>query len=178
MAPAKGRGIVVAQFAGSHGVRGEFKLRSFTEEPAALFGYGTLISESGATLTPTKVRLLKPGLFIARAEEITSPEASDAFKSQLLTVPRDRLPPTEEDDEFYIADLIGLVALLEDGRAVGEVKAVPNYGAGDLVEIVSEGKALVLPFTKDAVPSIDFAAGTITVRLPEDDGEASSAEGD
>jgi len=75
-------------------------------------------------------------------------------------VPRSALPPPEDSDEFYHADLIGLPVYL-DGRVVGEVKAVQDFGAGDLIDISFEGARVFLPFTKAAVPVVDLAAGRI-----------------
>ena len=142
------RMVVVAQFSGSHGVRGAFKLRSFTDDPEAVFIYGVLTTPDGRGLTPKKIREVKPALFLVQANEISSPEDCDAFKGALLSVPRSVLPPPEDEDDFYIEDLIGLRVVSTDGDDVGAVKAVPNFGAGDLVEIKTEEGPLLLPFTK------------------------------
>lgn len=160
---------MVAQFAGSHGVRGEFKLRSFTENPLRLFTYGPLLTQDGKVLKPALVREHKPGVFICRDPAITSPEACAPFKGALLHVDRDALPETEDEDDFYVEDLIGLEARLEDGTAIGVVRAVPNYGAGDIVEIESAAGPVLVPFTKDAVPVVDLDAGTLILVLPEDE---------
>lgn len=168
--------VVVAQFAGSHGVRGEFKLRSFTEEPAALFTYGALTAPSGQKLTPKKVREQKPGLFVCRDASITSPEACEPFKGAELSIPRTSLPQTDDDDDFYIDDLIGLEARTEDGDVLGKVKAVPNYGAGDILEIKGKAGLNLVPFTKDAVPNVQMAEGFVTVVLPSEEPEPQSAD--
>jgi 16S rRNA processing protein RimM len=162
--------VVVAQFAGTHGVRGEFKLRSYTEEPEDVFEYGKLTAAGGRTITPTFIRALKPSVFLCRAEGFPSPEPLlDAFKGQLLSVPRDVLPPPADEDDFYIEDLIGLRARTPDGQTIGTVRAVQNFGAGDVVEIKGSGGLLLLPFTKDAVPEIRIEGGFVTVVLPPDD---------
>ena len=70
-------------------------------------------------------------------------------------------------DEFYYADLIGLAAVATDGRDVGTVVALQNFGAGDLIEVkLANGATVMLPFTKAVVPEIDIAAGRIVVDLP------------
>ena len=167
------RFIVVAQFAGSHGVRGEFKLRSFTDEPRALFTYGPLTAPDGKTLTPSLVREVKPGLFLCRDAAITTPEACAVFKGALFSVSRDVLPATEDDDDFYIEDLIGLEARTVDGERLGKVRGVPNYGAGDIIDIQSSSGAVLVPFTRDAVPEINLSEGFLSVVLPEEEeGEA------
>lgn len=165
------RMIVVAQFSGSHGVRGAFKLRSFTEHPEAIFSYGRLVTKDGRGLTPKRIREVKPSLFLVQAAEISSPEDCEAYKGATLLVPRSALPVPDEDDDFYIEDLIGLRVVSTKGDEVGLVKAVPNYGAGDLIELKTADGPLILPFTKASVPEIDLAAGLVTVELLEDGGE-------
>lgn len=163
--------VVVAQFAGAHGVRGEFKLRSFTEAPDAVAGYGPLRTEDGRTLTVKLVREAKPGLFVARAPEIGTREDCDAFSGATLSVPRDALPPPDED-EFYLSDLVGLAARTPDGEAAGTVKAVVNHGAGDLLELSGvPGRAgiVVIAFTREDVPAVDVPGGHVTVELPVED---------
>lgn len=159
--------VVVAQFAGPHGVRGEFKIRSFTDEPGAVFTYGALSTPDGSQLKPTKLREMKPSVFLCKDPNIRSPEACAEFKGGLLSVPRHVLPAEDNEDDFYVADLVGLEARDENGQALGHVRAVPNYGAGDIVE-VSNGAALVLvPFTKDAVPEVNLDRGFIVIVPPE-----------
>ena len=177
--PGEGPFVVVAQFAGAHGVRGEFKLRSFTEEPGAVAGYGPLRTEDGRTLTATLVREAKPGLFVARALEIKTREDCDAFAGALLSVPRDALPPPEED-EFYLEDLVGLAARTPEGDAAGTVKAVVNHGAGDLLElsgVPGRSGILVVPFTREDVPAVDVEGGSVTVVLPPEDDETPVGDG-
>ena len=175
---AKGPFVVVAQFAGAHGVRGEFKLRSFTEDPGAVAGYGPLRTADGRTLTAKLIREAKPSLFVARAPEIRTREDCDAFAGQTLSVPRGALPPPEED-EFYLEDLVGLTVRTVDGAPAGTVKAVVNYGAGDLIElsgVPGRNGIVVIGFTREDVPAVDVAGGTLTVVLPEEDD--ASPEGD
>ena len=168
-----GRGpfVVVGQFAGAHGVKAEFKLRSFTEEPRDVAAYGPLRAEDGRTLTATLVRETKPGLFVARAPEIRTREDCDAWAGEKLSVPRSALPPPDED-EFYLEDLVGLDASTPTGDPAGRVKAVVNHGAGDLIELTGvPGRAgvLIVPFTREDVPGVNLAGGTLTVVLPEED---------
>ena len=94
--------------------------------------------------------------------------AAEKLTNLKLYVPRDRLPPIEDDDTFYHADLVGLAAVTPDGAALGTVTAVLNFGAGDLVEIKPEGggEPLMVPFTDAAVPEIDMTARRIVVVPP------------
>lgn len=162
--------ILVARVAGAFGVRGEVRLTTYTADPLAVAGYGRLLREDGAPgLTVLFAREAKGGV-IARTRELDSKEAADALRGLKLHVPRSALPAPEDEDEFYLTDLIGLNVLTPDGAPLGRVKAVDNFGAGDLLEIdPGEGSATwYLPFTRENVPEVDLAAGRLLgVRPPE-----------
>jgi 16S rRNA processing protein RimM len=97
---------------------------------------------------------------------MTDRNAAEALRGQSLYVPRDRLPATGED-EYYHEDLVGLAATAADGRELGKVVAVLNYGAGDILEIATgDGGSELVPFTRAAVPTVDLAARTVEVVLP------------
>ena len=91
---------------------------------------------------------------MARLKGIADRNAAETLRNTDLFVPRDRLPPIEEADTFYHADLVGLAAVGDDGAALGTVTAIHNFGAGDLIEIsaAAGGEALLLPFTERRVP--------------------------
>ncbi|HWM83258.1 MAG TPA: ribosome maturation factor RimM [Pseudolabrys sp.] len=164
--------ICVAQFGAAHGVRGEIALRSFTERPADFCRYGPLSSKDGARVFEiTATRAVKEH-FIVRVAGIDDRDAAQALRNIELYVARDRLPPPA-DDEFYHADLIGLAAATPAGAALGTVSAIYNFGAGDVIEIApNAGETLLVPFTRQVVPAIDFAAGRIVVDPPaSDDGD-------
>ncbi len=162
---ARGRACLGA-FAGAHGVKGETKIKTFTEAPENIADYGVLETEDGARRFTLKfVRLLKGDFIIASAPEIKSREDAESLKGVRLYVDRAALPEPEED-EFYLDDLVGLAVVDEAGAAMGKVKAVYNFGAGDLLEVANipgvKGVRLI-PFTKAAVPAVDLEAGTVTV---------------
>jgi 16S rRNA processing protein RimM len=159
--------VLVAQIGAAHGLRGEVRLRSFTAEPMAVKGYGKLESEDGTQTF--EIEALRPAkdILIARFAGVADRNAAERLCNLRLYVPRGRLPPPE-DDEFYYADLIGLAAVAPDGRDVGTVVALQNFGAGDLIEVKLVGGATVLlPFTKAVVPEIDVARGRIVIDPPD-----------
>lgn len=160
--------ICVGAIAGSFGVQGEVRLKSFCSDPEAIASYGPLYGEDGKTTY--KVKLTRPvaGGLGARISGVDTKEQADALKGVSLFADRDRLPSLP-DDEFYHTDLIGLTAQDTGGAVIGTVRAVHNHGAGDLLEILGPGmkSALLLPFTLAAVPTVDLAAGKIVVDLPE-----------
>ena len=141
--------ILVGRVAGAFGVRGEVRITAFTAEPLALVDYKTLLREDGQpALTLTGGRVAKGGV-VARAREIETREQAEAARGLQLFIPRAMLPPVEDEDEFYVADLIGLEVVGPDGEALGHVRSVRDFGAGDLLEIEpAVGESWWLPFTK------------------------------
>jgi 16S rRNA processing protein RimM len=160
--------VCVAQIGAAHGIRGEVRLRSFTEDPKAVASYGTLESEDGTrhfeieTLRPAKDH------FVARLAGISDRDTAEKLTNVKLYVPRDRLPPIKEEGIFYHADLVGLTALAADHTLIGKVTAVLNFGAGDILEVTPDGggQPLLVPFTDAAVPEIDMAARIMVVVPP------------
>jgi len=171
--------VVVAQFGAAHGVRGEVRLKSFTEDPLAVGGYGELASNDGRLFVIASARLATgtaPDMLVVRVEGVTTRDQAVALNGLELSVPRAVLPATEPD-EFYHADLIGLDVALKDGIGAGTVVAVRNFGAGDLIEVApARGAPFLVPFTRAAVPVVDIAGGRIVIDPPpglldEDSGE-------
>lgn len=166
--------ILVGRVAGAFGVRGEVRITSFTAEPLALVEYKTLLKETGQpALTLTSGRPVKGGV-VVRTQEVETREQAEALRGLKLFVPREALPEPEED-EFYVTDLIGLAVETPEGEALGRVKAVQDFGAGDLLEIQPpEGASWYLPFTREAVPDVRIGEGKVIAVPPievEDEAE-------
>ena len=157
--------ICVGAIAGSFGVRGEVRLKSFCAEPAAIADYGPLLTEDGRSFGVTLTRPVANGLG-ARLSGVTTKDEADALKGTRLYASRDRLPALG-DDEFYHSDLIGLQVRDTGGTLLGTVLAVHNHGADDILEVQGQGESLLLPFTRVVVPTVDLAAGRIVVDPPE-----------
>lgn len=149
-------------------MRGEVRLKSFTADPEAIASYGALTTENGARSFDIRItRAVKAG-FAARLSGVGSKEAADALKGTRLYVERSKLPDPDED-EFYYADLIGLSAVDTGGTPIGIIRAVHDHGAGDLLDIrVASGGELMVPFTRENVPTVDLTAGRVIIDPPED----------
>jgi len=159
--------ICVAQIGAAHGLRGEVRFRSFTEDPMAVMSYGPLQSEDGTRRF--EIEALRPSKdqFVARLKGVGDRDAAEQLTNVKLYVSRDKLPPVEDAETFYHADLIGLAAVTPDGAPLGTVSAIHNFGAGDVIEIKPEtGEALLVPFTETAVPKIDITARRMIVAPP------------
>ncbi len=160
--------ICVGSIAGSYGVRGEVRLKSFCAVPEDIEAYSPLTDEDGKERFPVVLtRAIKNG-FAARLGGVESKEEADALNGLRLYARRDQLPSLP-DDEFYHTDLIGLEVYDTGGTLLGKVKSVQNHGAADLLELHGPGlkSTVLLPFTLDAVPTVDLEAGRIVADPPE-----------
>ncbi|MEL7116422.1 MAG: ribosome maturation factor RimM [Pseudomonadota bacterium] len=163
----KTEGVCVGAIAGAFGVQGEVRLKSFCAEPEAVGTYGPLWAEDGSRqFALTLSRPIKAG-FAARIDGVRSKEAADALRGTRLYAPRDALPDLP-DDEYYHADLIGLDVYDTGGVKLGRVKAVLNHGASDILEVAVPGQSEVamLPFTLEAVPTVDLSQRRIIADPP------------
>jgi 16S rRNA processing protein RimM len=160
--------ICVAQIGAAHGTRGEVRLKSFTADPMAVMDYGALETEDGSATF--EIESLRPAKshWVAQLRGVRDRNAAERLANVKLFVARDRLPAAETD-EFYHADLIGVVAVTTDGRPLGTVVAVHDFGAGDILELRQEGKrdTVMLPFTSATVPVVDIAGRRIVIDPPE-----------
>lgn len=171
--PGKERRILLGQIVTAHGIRGEVLVRSYAADPADIASYGPLSDESGKRqFQLCIVRVTDKGV-IARVDGIADRTAAEALRGQSLFISRSKLPNAGAS-EFYHADLIGLDAVRPDGSRFGTVRAVHNFGAGDLLEItLADGASSeFVPFTDACVPRVDLDTGTITVIPPVMTGEA------
>lgn len=149
-----------------HGVRGLLHVHSYTATPEDLPEYGPLEDDRGRRF---RLRWQQPGvaevfeIVAGKRVKVATREAAQALVNTRLHIPRDKLPAPEED-EFYLADLIGLDAVDERGQLLGKVDMVHDYGAGASLEI----GARILPFTKAVVPVVDIAGGRVVVIPPHE----------
>jgi len=159
--------VLLGDIGAAQGLKGEVRIRSFTEEPGDIVAYGPLEDEQGRAIAIASLRAT-PKALIARIEGVTTREGAEALTGTKLYVPRSRLPE-REDEEWYHAELIGLEAVGRDGAPIGRVVAIHNFGAGDLIEIspAAGGESLIVPFTEDSVPEVDIASGRLILVPPE-----------
>jgi len=158
----------VAQIGAAHGLKGEVRLWSFTQDPAAFAGYGPFEREDGTRRFEIENLRTAKDHFVGRLHGVNDRNAAEALRNLKLYVGREKLPQTEDRDTFYHADLIGLAAVTTDGEPYGEIVAVHNFGAGDILEIRRGGETLMLPFTDAVVPQIDIENGKVVVDPPVD----------
>lgn len=164
----KSRDVLLAAVIGAQGLKGEVRVKAFTDAPEALARYGGLHAKDGRRFTVTAARATKAGEAVLTIAELTNRDAAEALRGTELFVARSALPPTERE-EYYHADLIGLRAEDVEGRTLGTVHAIHNYGAGDVIEIVRpDGDTILLPFTRETVPQIEIDKERIVIAVPEE----------
>lgn len=162
--------LLVGTIGAAHGIKGEVRITPFTQDPEAIGAYGPLDTDrSGLVVTIAKLRLQK-NVVVARLKGVEDRNAAEALNGVSLFLDRSKLPETDDEDDFYHADLLGLAARLQDGTVIGEVIALPNFGAGDLIEIRDprSGDTYLYPFTKAVVPEIRIAEGYLVIEVPTD----------
>ena len=163
------RDVLLAVVIAPQGLKGAVKAKLFTATPDSLMRYPVLHDGDGRRFTITAFRAGKPGEAVMSFQGIESREAAEALKGIGLYIARDMLPKTSKE-EFYHADLIGLEAQDPEGRIIGKLAAIHNFGAGDVIEIARpDGDNVLLAFTRETVPLIDIEGGRVVVAVPEDD---------
>jgi 16S rRNA processing protein RimM len=157
------RPVQLAVIGAPHGVRGEVRVKSLTGDPLALGGYGPLFASDGQRFTVAAIRPAKT-VVVVRFKEIATREAAEAAAGTALFVDRSALPDDLDEDEFYHADLVGLAVHDEEGKVIGKVVAVQNFGGGDIVEATMPGRgSVMIPFTLAAIPEVSLEGGFIRV---------------
>jgi 16S rRNA processing protein RimM len=163
------RDILLAAIVGAQGLKGAVKVKLFTETPEALTRYGLLKDRHGKHYEVTAIRSARGGEAVISLAGISERNQAEELKGTELFISRGQLPAAGAE-EFYHADLIGLEAQDGEGRTLGKVAAIHNFGAGDVIEIVRpDGDNVLLAFTRETVPVIDLAGGRVVVAVPEED---------
>ncbi len=159
--------LCVATFGAAHGVRGHIKIHSHTQDPETLPAYAALFDRDE---NPLAIRFLSRNgaTWIAEIKGINDRDEAQRYTRQDICIHRDALPEAGEG-EYYHADLMGLEARHADGSLFGAVKALHNFGAGDIIEItLTNGQTEMFPFAKDVVPEVCVDKGYLILRLPEE----------
>ncbi len=156
--------ILLAAIIAAQGLKGEVRVKTFTD---TLEAYDRLHAKDGRVFTLVAARPTKPGEAVVAFAELRDRSAAEALKGTELFVARGALPACGED-EFYHADLVGMRAIDGEGRTIGTVAGIQNYGAGDVLAIAVEGGEVLIAFTRANVPDIDLGARRLVVALPDE----------
>lgn len=162
--------LLMGRIGAAHGIRGEVRITSFTENPLAIVDYGPLATDRPGLTVEIIAARATSNVIVARLKGVTDRTAAEKLNGVELYADRAILPPAEDEDDFYHADLIGLEARLTDGSIIGKVTAVPNFGAGDLIEVRDprSGDTFLYPFSRATVPHVHLKEGYLVIDPPVD----------
>ena len=167
--PHEARRVCVGVIGGVHGVRGLVRVKPFTTDPSAIVTYGPLTDEAGRRRFSLDLRSWHRDVWLAAIEGVEDRQTAETLRGTMLFVERDRMPETADEEEYYHADLVGLVAERAGGERLGTVRAIFDFGAGDVVEIaLDRGGSVTVPFTKAVVPEVDLRGRRMVVNPPQD----------
>ncbi len=159
--------LCVGKIDGAHGVRGLVKLRSFTDDPEAIFDYKQVTDESGARSFRLHFKSVNKTHFVVAIDGLDTREGAEALKGALLYIEHKDLKKLNRD-EYYVADLVGLPVTDGAGKDYGQIIDYHNYGAGPMLEIGHDRKtSFMVPFNDDYVPVLDVVAKKVVIALPE-----------
>ena len=151
----------------THGVRGEVKVYPTTDEPERFLDLEYVLLDTGKELRRLDIKNVRffKNLVILKFDGIDNINDIEKYKGRDLWIPREEAQELDED-EYYIADLLGMKVLLEDGSEFGTLKNVMETGANDvyIVDSVEHGEVL-LPAIKECILDVDLEKNTMTVHL-------------
>lgn len=155
----------------AHGLKGALKVELYTDDPAKRFVPGASFSLQvptdspwhGKTLELTELRWYN-GHPVAFFEGIEDRTAAESLVKAILWIDAD-VAAEQEPDAWYDHQLVGLRAV-RDGVEVGELVRVEHLPAQDLLVIKTDDREVLVPFVSAIVPSVDLAAGTVTLTPP------------
>jgi len=150
-------GVVV----GAKGLRGEVRIKSFTEDPEGIGAYGPVTVGDGRRFKVTVVGSAQ-GVVIAKLGGIADRTAAEGLKGARLFVERSALPAPVAG-AFYHADLMGAEVRLTNGDVLGKVSALYNFGGGDMMEVGEGRDSVLIPLTSEVIAELDVEGGLVVV---------------
>jgi 16S rRNA processing protein RimM len=158
--------VCVGRIAGAHGVQGLIRINSYTEDPMDVAAYGPVTDENGERMFELEAKRMTKTQVVVRIKGVMDRNAAEALQGLRVYVLREVMPPTD-DDEFYCEDLVGLEAETVDGKSLGNVLSLQEFGAGEMLEIGRRrGGTTLVPFTKDVIPLVDLEAKRVVIDPP------------
>ena len=157
--------VCLGKITSAHGVKGLVKILPFGEDPLLIEELSPVYTgESSSDQLSIQMKNSAGNKYwLASVEGVVERDGAEALRGTEIWVNRDDLPKIENKNTYYHADLIGLSAQ-EDGKEIGKIVNVQNYGAGDLLEIKpAAGATFLMPFTNDTCPEVNIAEKFIRV---------------
>ena len=151
----------------THGVRGEVKVYPTTDEPERFLELDHVLLNTGKEFRDLEIKNVRffKNLVILKFKGIDNINDIEKYKGHDLWIPREEGQELDED-EYYIADLLGLRVILDDGTEFGTLKNVMETGANDvyIIDTNAHGEVLV-PAIRECIQDIDLEKNTMTIHL-------------
>ena len=165
--------VLLATIGGPHGIKGEVRVKAFTDDPLAVGDYGALRDTENRKFKIMRLRPAggkNPAMLVVKFKGINSRSEAQALNGIELFISRTALPDDNEEDEFYVADLVGCDVFDHEDKAIGTIVAVPDFGAGPLLEIALTGTSAtqLLEFSRANVPEVELAERKVRIVPPEE----------
>ena len=166
--------ICIGVIVGAHGIKGGVRVKCFTDQPKAIGKYGPVQDESGQRRWKVRVQGESKGLALLALDGVGDRNMAETLKGVKLYVDRTQLPQGDED-EFLVADLVGCRAVAPDGKPLGQISEVFDFGAGEVLEVKGPGGTFMVPFAHQFVPHVDVEARQVVIEppvyAPDEEGE-------
>jgi 16S rRNA processing protein RimM len=162
--------LVVGRIGRAHGVAGEVTVELRTDDPETRFAPDTVLRTDPAERGPLTIRSVRsrPGGLIVGFAGVSDRAGASSLRGTFLVVDASTLPALDDPDEFYDHQLVGLAAVLLDGRSLGTVREVLHPPGADLLVIrADDGPERLVPFVTAMVPTVDVPGGRVVVDPPE-----------
>ena len=158
--------IIIGKIVAPHGVRGDIRILPLTEKPELFLDLEYLLLEGGKKLTVKNARFQKR-MILVTTKEVTSMNEAELLRDKNIYIKAEDLPELEED-EFYVADVVGIPVYDLEGNQIGTFKDSLSTGSNDVYIIAVPGaKDILVPALKEYFKDINLAEKRIVVKLPE-----------
>ena len=161
--------VLVGRIGRPHGIGGEVSVAVLTDSPEARFVVGTdLVTEQDGRRDSLRLASVRPDRdrLLLTFDGVTDRDQARHLAGVLLLAQVDPDEPTDDPDEFHDHQLIGLSARHVDGSVLGTVTDVLHMPLQDVLVLDHDGREVLVPFVQAVVPTVDVAAGTLTVDPP------------
>ena len=157
--------VVIGEVRAVHGLKGHFKITSYTQTPDDFFRFGPYrLGKDYANISFKKIKDLKTG-FVVSCDQINTRALAEKIVGLTIEIDQSCLPQINKLNQFYYHQLINLIIKTEDGKNIGKVISVQNFGSSDLLEIRKKNrKDFFIPISDSTVKKVDLNKKIIIVK--------------
>ena len=157
--------VVIGEVRAVHGLKGHFKITSYTQTPHDFFRFGPYrLGKDYANISLKKIKDLKTG-YVVSCDQINTRELAEKIVGLTIEIDQSCLPQINKLNQFYYHQLINSIIKTEDGKNIGKVISVQNFGSSDLLEIRKKNrKDFFIPISDSTVKKVDLNKKIIIVK--------------